>query len=89
MIEIDGERVSIEETDKGINITVIGDVKTLTVTTANKVAVTGNTGAIYSLSGEVQTNQVIGHIRTLYGDVHCCDVSGDVLCLNGNVNKAE
>jgi hypothetical protein len=58
---VDGKDIELGDS-KVFNIEIIGDVGSLTADVVNKIVITGNTG----------------DVKTVLGDIKCGDVSGDI-----------
>lgn len=85
---IDGKDVTSEynSEEKEINITVTGDIQSLEVDSCNKVLVTGNTGPVKTVSGDVDiTGDVAGSVNTVSGDVDCGNIAGSVRTVSGDI----
>lgn len=82
---IDGKEVETDE--KIINITVEGDVDSISADVCHYVSVNGAVGSVQTVSGDVNCMaEVNGDIQTTSGDVDCMDVKGSVKTVSGNVS---
>ncbi len=72
---------------KIINISIEGDINTLSVDSCRKIDVIGNIGSIKTTSGDVSIEGYInGSIQTMSGDVKCGgSVNGGVTTMSGDI----
>lgn len=81
-ITIDGNKITIGD-DKQINISVIGDISDLSVSSCEKIDIKGNVKSVKTGSGDIDiTGDVHADIQSSSGDI---DISGNVC---GNVQTS-
>ena len=73
--------------DKVITITVEGNINSLSADACNTITVNGEVDTIKTMSGDVHCANVTGNIKTMSGDVHCLDIEGDVTTMSGDIKK--
>jgi hypothetical protein len=85
-IIIDGKEAQMPD-DRIIQITVQGNIEKLDVDACNKIEVTGNTGSIKTINGDIRVlGDVNGSIQTMSGDVNCGGkVSGSINTMSGDI----
>ncbi len=82
-ITIDGKKITIDNDEKQINISVVGDISDLSVDSCEKIDIKGNVKKVKTSSGDIDiTGDVLEDIQTSSGDI---DISGNV---NGNVQTS-
>ena len=87
-IYVDGKLFNGEEnTEKVVNITVVGDVNSIK-NECGEVKVTGNvSGDVSTMSGDIDiANGVGGNVTSTSGDIKCGNVAGNVKTVSGDVN---
>jgi DUF4097 and DUF4098 domain-containing protein YvlB len=85
VVKINGKHVEI--TDKIINISVDGDLDTLSVDNAEQITINGDCGTIESGSGNVKANNIYGDVETASGKVEVVGtITGKVETASGNVS---
>lgn len=84
---VDGNDVTGEDS-KVITIEIIGNVEELSVDACTKVTITGSTGPIKTMSGDVKCGDVNGSVKTMSGDVRCGSIAGDVSTMSGDIEHA-
>jgi len=67
-----------------LKIVVDGEDVGICVDKEINIEVHGDVDEIHTASGDVKANNV-GKVKTVSGDVHCDDVSGDVTTVSGDV----
>lgn len=81
---IDGNDVTPES--KTINISVVGDITTLSVSSCDKITVKGNVDSISTQNGDVEiAGNVTGDVKTMSGDVDCGDIGGSIKTMSGDI----
>ncbi len=90
-IKINNGKIFIDGVDKtpdakDINITVTGNIDSLSCDNANKIDVTGDAGSIKTMSGDVFCGgNVSGNVQTMSGDVQALIIEGDVSTMSGDI----
>jgi len=85
-VTVNGKQIYAGE-EKNITIEIVGDVKSLEVDVCNTLNITGNAGAIKTVSGDVRCGgDVAGSVSTVSGDVRCSKIAGSVSTVSGDVN---
>ena len=83
-VVIDGKE--IKEESKVMNITIDGNIDTLSVDACEKISVTGSVENLKTMSGDVEvTGDVNGSIKTMSGDIRCKYCCGSVQTLSGDI----
>ena len=84
-VYIDG-KVSSDENDKVITISVDGDLDSIVADHCNKIEIRGNVRIIKNSSGDISiSDKVLGDVSTQSGDIECGDVQGNVETQSGDV----
>ncbi len=82
-VVIDGKDVTTD--GKVINISVTGDLGTLSADYAEKIEVTGAFGSVKTMSGSVTCESVNGSVNTMSGNVIAGQIAGDVSTMSGSI----
>ena len=70
-----------------INIVINGDVNSINADACSTIKVTGNSGIISTMSGNVSVGEYSGPIKTMSGDVTVKgNINGSVSTMSGDVN---
>ncbi len=86
-VYIDGKEATPGE-DKVINISIEGNVESLSVDGCDHVTVSGSAGSVKTLSGNVNIKgDVSGDANTMSGNLSCGNVGGSVKTMSGNIRK--
>jgi hypothetical protein len=80
---IDGKDVTPDA--KIINITVDGDIDSVSAEYCQKIIVNGNAKTVTSQSGDIECKDVTGSVKTMSGDVEAGNVGGDISTMSGDV----
>jgi hypothetical protein len=85
-----GNRVLIDGKDvtpdaKIINITVDGDLDSVSADCCQKIIVNGNAKSVNTQSGDIECKDVTGSVKTMSGDVEAGNVGGDISTMSGDV----
>jgi hypothetical protein len=93
-IVVTGNKVVINGQDvtpdaKVINITVDGDVDSVSAEYCQKIIVNGNAKTVTSQSGDIECKDVTGNVKTMSGDVKCGTVAGSVRSTTGDIKNAK
>lgn len=84
---IDGKNVDPQDS-KVITIVVEGDITHLNADRCDSISVTGSTGSISTMSGDVTVGgEVHGNVKTMSGDVDCGDIGGEVSTMSGDIKR--
>ena len=86
---IDEKEVTPKDTLK-VNIIVEGNVDTLDIDVAKKIAVEGTVGSVITTSGDVNIKgNVTGGVKTTSGTVKSGDINGDVKTTSGTIKSGK
>lgn len=92
-VKIRGNKVIVDGVDvtpetKDIKISISGNVDSLSVDACNSITITGDSGSVKTMSGNVDIGgNVSGDVGTMSGNVKCGDVGGSVKTTTGNIRK--
>jgi hypothetical protein len=91
-INVSGNKVIIDGIDvtpesKEINISILGSIEDLKVSSCNKLTIDGSVGSISTQSGDVEvTGDITGDVKTMSGDVNCSgNIGGSVKTMSGDI----
>jgi hypothetical protein len=89
-IVIKNQRIIIDGVDitpdaKVINITVDGNLDSVSVDMCEKIIVNGTVVQVNTASGDVECQNVAENVNTVSGDVECGNVGGNVTTTSGDV----
>lgn len=82
-IIVDGKDVTPDA--KIINITVDGDIDSVSLDYCQKMIVNGSVKNVKTSSGDVDCKEVTGSVSSMSGDITCENVGGDVQTMSGDV----
>ena len=83
-IFIDGKEHEIDS--KTINISVTGNIDSISADSCQKISVKGDVNTLKTMSGDVEIEGIInGSVSTMSGDVDCGNVLGSVSTLSGDI----
>ena len=88
-ISINGDKVIVDGVEqplvlpKKINITVEGNVHSVTTTSGNIKA--KDVVSVQTTSGDIECSNVAGSVSTVSGDVVCNDISGKASTVSGDI----
>ena len=86
-VYLNGKKVTPTDTLK-VNIIVEGNIDTLDVDVAEKIAVEGTVGSVRTTSGDVNIKgNVTGGVKTTSGTVKSGDISGSVKTVSGSIKR--
>lgn len=83
-----GERVTWEEVDGKVEITINGSIEGIDLGIGD-IKVLGNAGKIDTASGNVEVRGDADNISTVSGDISCSDVSGSAHTVSGDIKAAQ
>ena len=91
-INVSGNKVIIDGIDvtpesKEINISILGSIEDLKVSSCNKLTIDGSVGSVSTQSGDVEvTGDITGDVKTMSGDVNCSgNIGGSVKTISGDI----
>lgn len=85
-VVVDGVLMDKYEEGTVVNVTIIGDVESLSNEVGSIKATT--VGSISTMSGDVYCGDVGGSVKTMSGDVECKSVLGNISTMSGDVSKS-
>ena len=80
---IDGQDVTPDA--KVINITVDGNIDSVSAEYCQKIVVNGTANTVMTQSGDIECQDVTGNVKTMSGDVEAGNVGGDISTMSGDV----
>jgi DUF4097 and DUF4098 domain-containing protein YvlB len=93
-VSIQNGRVIVDGTDvtpesKQINISINGNVERLEADACQKITITGDVGAVKTMSGDVDvTGAISGSVKTMSGNVDCGgSIAGSVSTMSGDIKQ--
>lgn len=85
-IIVDGKEINTGD-EKYITISVDGNLDWISADSCESITVTGNSGYIKTMSGDVRCGDVDGDVKTMSGDVTCSSVSGSISTMSGDISR--
>lgn len=82
-VMIDGKDVTPDS--KVINITVDGNINSVSAQYCQKIVVNGTANTVSSQSGDIECKDVTGSVETMSGDIDAGNVGGDITTMSGDV----
>lgn len=70
---------------KEINISITGDVDSVSVDCCNKLTIEGHVNEVKTTSGDIECGNVSGNVKTTSGDIECHNVFGNVSTVSGDI----
>lgn len=83
-IFVDGNVVDAGDA-KQIRIEVTGNIESINADACDSITVSGHSGPISTLSGDVKCGNVDGSVKTMSGDVRCGSIGGSVSTMSGDI----
>lgn len=89
-IVIKNQRIIIDGVDitpdaKVINITVDGNLDSVSADMCEKIIVNGTVAQVNTASGDIECQDVMENVNTVSGDIECGNVGGNVTTTSGDV----
>ena len=85
VVKIDGKVADSGVNPPKIEISVVGDVKSLEVDNAELLNISGNVGSLSTVNGNVKCGDILGSVSTVNGNVKAETISGAVKSVNGKI----